>query len=108
MTFIGGDVYDHQTEAHFQAEVVKLLHMLGWPKELVYHTYDSRRSREGFPDIVALRPRDGRLFVAELKAQRGRTSDAQRRWIDGLADVRHITSGLFRPSDLERLVKVLR
>ena len=37
-----------ETEKGFQAAVVELARLRGW---LVYHTYDSRRSAKGFPDL---------------------------------------------------------
>lgn len=42
--------------------VVDAARLNGW---LVYHTHDSRRSAEGFPDLVMLRL--SRMVVAELK-----------------------------------------
>ena len=45
-------VYVDILEADFQAQVVKLALLLGWK---VYHTHDSRRSREGFPDLILIR-----------------------------------------------------
>ena len=37
------------TEKAFQTAVVELAELCGWK---VYHTYDSRRSAPGFPDLV--------------------------------------------------------
>lgn len=45
---------------------------------LLYHTFDSRRSRAGFPDLVVAGPH-GVLF-RELKADRGILSKAQKQW----------------------------
>ena len=45
----------------------------------VYHTHDSRHSPAGFPDVIAIK--GGRVLVLELKAQRGRVSDAQWAWL---------------------------
>ena len=42
----------HLTEAQLQEMVVARSKALGW---LVYHTYDSRRSASGFPDLVLAR-----------------------------------------------------
>ena len=67
------------TETQFQTKVVDLARARGW---LVYHTYDSRRSTPGFPDLVLAR--DGRVMFVELKAPSGRISAAQREWLTAL------------------------
>jgi len=67
------------TEKQFLGQVRKLARMNGW---LEYHTYDSRRSTPGFPDICMVRGR--RVVFAELKVGRGRLTGAQRRWLDAL------------------------
>ncbi len=53
-----------------------------WSGLLVYHTYDSRRSEPGYPDVTVCGPR-GVLF-RELKAERGRLTSEQRTWLDRL------------------------
>ncbi len=67
------------TEAQFQEKVTTRARARGW---LVYHTYDSRRSAPGFPDLVLAR--DGRVMFVELKASSGRISAAQREWLTAL------------------------
>ncbi len=67
------------TEAEFQTKVVDLARARKW---LVYHTYDSRRSAAGFPDLVLAR--DGRVMFVELKAPSGRLSQNQREWLVAL------------------------
>jgi hypothetical protein len=48
-----------------------------WSDWLCYHTYDSRRLPEGFPDRVLARPQDTVIF-AELKSMRGGQSAPSR------------------------------
>ena len=67
------------TEAEFQQAVVELAELCGW---LVYHTYDSRRSAPGFPDLVLAR--QNVLLFWELKVSKGRATPAQRGWLDAL------------------------
>ncbi len=40
------------TEADFQGQVVELAQLHRWH---VYHTFDSRRSHAGFPDLLLLK-----------------------------------------------------
>jgi VRR-NUC domain len=70
------------TERELQAQVLDLARMLGY---LAYHTYDSRRSVEGFPDLVLVHERSGALIFAELKSPTGRVTTAQDRWLRALA-----------------------
>ena len=67
-------------EREFQSQVVSLAKRLGYS---VYHTYDSRRSEPGFPDLVCVRDR---VIFVELKTEKGRLSAAQRTWIERLAN----------------------
>lgn len=88
------------SEAGFQSIVTTLARLQGW---LDYHTYDSQRSREGFPDLVLVRER---VIFAELKAQKGKVAPAQREW-----GKRLLKAGaevyLWRPSDLDDIKQVL-
>lgn len=59
-------------EARWQADVVAIARALGW---WAYHTYDSRRSAPGFPDLVLVRER---VVFAELKRAGGRLTPDQR------------------------------
>lgn len=49
---------------------------------LTYHTFDSRRSNPGFPDLVIVGA-NGVLY-AELKSATGRLSPMQVYWLDSL------------------------
>ena len=49
---------------------------------MVYHTYDSRKSEPGFPDLVLVRR--GRIIFAELKRRGGQLTGAQGRWLNEL------------------------
>lgn len=66
-------------EAQVQQAIVDDARLLGY---LVYHTYDSRRSEPGFPDLWIVGY--GHLLVLELKTARGKVTDAQQRWIRNL------------------------
>jgi hypothetical protein len=63
------------TERQLQDAVVELCQWLGY---LVYHTYDSRRSQPGFPDLVIVGRK--RVIFAELKSDKGKLSGSQAQW----------------------------
>jgi hypothetical protein len=91
------------TEGMLYRQVTELAHLYGWA---VYHPLDSRGSEPGWPDLALVRP--PRLVLAELKSQRGRVSQAQRRWLDLLGACPGVEVHLWRPGDWPRVVEVLR
>ena len=68
------------TEKAFQASVIRVARTLGW---LVYHTFDSRRSASGFPDLVLVRER---VLFRELKVGKNKLSQTQELWRDSILD----------------------
>ena len=68
------------TEKAFQSDVMRVAKMLGW---LCYHTYDSRRSASGFPDLVLVRER---ILYRELKVGKNKLSQSQELWRDSIMD----------------------
>lgn len=90
------------TEKVFQAQVEELAKHCGW---LVYHTYDSRRSAPGFPDLVMCRA--DRCLVVELKSVKGRESQEQRKWLAAFNRVPHIEVYVWRPGDWDEVEKAL-
>src|SRR5262249_31803425 len=87
-------------EKEFQAQVVQLARLLRWR---VYHTYDSRRSAPGLPDLLLVRER---VLWAELKTESGRVTPAQRAWIEALAAAGQEVR-LWRPRDWPTIQAVL-
>lgn len=90
------------TERAFQERVVSLARSLGW---LVYHSYDSRRSQPGFPDLVLVRA--DRLIFAELKQCKGQLTQAQEEWLLALA-VTRAEIHLWRPRHWDVIIEVLK
>jgi hypothetical protein len=97
-----------QTERQFERAVVEYAELRGW---MVYHTFDSRRSNPGFPDLVMVR--DGKLVFAELKSQNGRVSRSQGDWLEALDGVAgwpidKVDVFVWRPSDWTHIEETLR
>jgi hypothetical protein len=97
-----------QTEKGFQAAVVEYAQLRGW---LTYHTYDSRRSDPGFPDLTLVR--DGRLIFIELKSATGRLTTGQHAWLRALRKVDDRSNGavhayVWFPTDWPTIEDVLR
>ena len=88
------------TEKQFQAQVVRFAKMQGW---ICYHTYDSRRSEPGFPDLVLVKDR---ILYRELKTESGRLTKPQKAW--GCAIVQAGGDwAVWRPSQLDEIYKEL-
>jgi hypothetical protein len=98
-------------EDDWQTDCIRLAHIFGWK---VAHFRPARTSQgwrtpvqadgKGFPDLVLVRER---VIFAELKADSGKLSDDQQRWLDWLhaagAEV-HV----WRPRDLEAVGRILQ
>ena len=82
------------TERELQQAVLELARLLRWS---CYHTFDSRRSEHGWPDLVLVRP--PRLVAAELKSEQGRLTPAQLGWLDLLRQVPGVETAEWRPRD---------
>ncbi len=70
------------SEKAWQTTILDLAKLGGWRS---YHTFDSRRSTAGFPDLVLVRPPE--LIFAELKAEKGKTTPEQEAWLEDLGVV---------------------
>lgn len=84
-------------EKEFQGNVVELAHYMGY---LTYHTFDSRRSEPGFPDLVIAGK--NRILFREIKTEKGMLTAAQLTWGGAL------TAGqgdwdVWRPSEMDRV-----
>jgi len=90
------------TEKKFLQQVRDLASLCGW---LTYHTYDSRRSPEGFPDLVLVR--GDRIIFAELKSEKGSVRPEQRMWLDALEKVCKVEVYLWRPHNWDEIVERL-
>jgi len=91
------------TERAFQQTIIDAARVLGW---LTYHTFDSRRSAAGFPDLILVR--GNRMLAIEVKGPRGRVSEAQQAWLELLNDVPGVHALVAYPDDWESVECALR
>jgi hypothetical protein len=117
------EVLARQPESAFQRQVIEYAQLRGWRvahfrSVLVQHK-DGRASTwqtpvqadgAGFPDLIMVR--DGRLIVAELKAERGEMTAEQVAWMEAFATLSLDSDGgcephLWCPSDWPIIEKVL-
>jgi hypothetical protein len=92
-------------EAQWQRQVIDLATQLGWAE---YHAYLSIRSPRGWPDLSLCRP--PRLVLAELKTDRKASvlAPSQQDWIALLERCPGVEVYVWRPSDLDDVVRILR
>ena len=81
-------------EDGFLARIRSLACPYGWE---TYHTYSSRRSEPGFPDLVLCNGTD--LLLYELKTNTGKATMAQQRWLSLLMRTGCVETGIWRPRD---------
>jgi hypothetical protein len=97
------------SEREFLQQIRDLARVFGW---LCYHTHDSRRSEAGFPDLVLVKAstddRPGNIIFAELKADRGRLTPAQRVWLEALGACPGVEAYVWRPADWDAIVSRLQ
>ena len=91
------------SEKDLQRQVLELARRYRWH---AYHPALSKWSERGWPDLALVRP--PRLVFAELKSEKGKTTEHQERWLALLRACPSIEVFLWRPSDLERVAEVLR
>jgi hypothetical protein len=89
-----------ESEADFQAWIIDLAGIRRWA---IYHTYDSRRSNPGFPDLVLVRER---VLFREVKTEGGVLTGAQSAWLNRLTRA-GADAGVWRPSDRRSIEKEL-
>jgi hypothetical protein len=90
------------TERQWQQQVTDLAKLRGW---WVYHPLLSKWSEPGWPDLTLIRP--PRMVLAELKSDRGKISDAQRRVFALLDQVDGVESYVWRPADFDSVKDTL-
>ena len=92
------------SEAAFMAAVVKIARQHTW---LVYHTHNSKRSPEGFPDLICARA-GSPLLAIETKTDTGQVTPAQAAWLAALGQCTGVVAEVWRPQDMEEICRTLR
>lgn len=94
------------TEKQLQTHVTTAAKQLGW---LVYHTWISKHSAPGFPDLICVNEETGRMLAVELKRDGKDPTPAQHRWLVAFAGVPGVECYVWRPADWEsgRIVEIL-
>ena len=90
--------YLEWSEGKLKSYIEKIAAQWGW---LFYHTYRSKRSPEGYPDVTLVKP--PWYIVAELKSLTGEPSEDQWVWLYDLQEVAeanpYFEVYLLRPTD---------
>jgi hypothetical protein len=89
-------VLNSWTEKQLQDHTIGVARALGW---LAYHTFDSRRSEKGYPDLHLVHPVRGLSLFRELKTRTGRISPDQKKWGAALLAAGQ-DFAIWRPADL--------
>jgi hypothetical protein len=90
------------SEKAFMDTILQAAEIYGW---FAYHTYDSRRSTAGFPDLVLIKP--PHVLFLEVKRENGRLTVAQADVLALLWDCDDVKAAMVRPSDWEQIVEWL-
>ncbi len=101
------------TEVQFQDQIIQLARLLGFK---VAHFRAAKTSKgwrtpvsgdgEGFPDLVLTNPRRGVIF-AELKAEKGKLSENQKKWGEYLEEA-GAEFYVWRPSQFDEIAEILK
>lgn len=105
------------TEEEFFNQIKDVAHLYGWR---IAHFRAARTAHgwrtavagdgAGFPDCVLVREHNGRAYLifCELKSNKGKLTAGQQEWLDLLSKIEGIGVYVWRPSDFESIVEILR
>lgn len=91
------------TEKALQATIVAVAKLCGFR---VYHTFDSRRSAPGFPDVCCVKGKS--LIFIEVKTESGKLTGDQAEWLTALRPVPGVTILVVRPTGLNDCLDFLQ
>jgi len=111
------------SESEFLKQVIQLAHLYKWrcahfrgvrvqrKDGSIYYQTPVQGDGVGFPDCVLARDNEttgARLIFAELKSEKGKPSEAQKKWLELLGDVQGVEVYLWKPSDFQNIVDILK
>lgn len=106
-------LHSDMTEAEFKNVVISIAKRYGW---LIHHDLPAQNSRgkwathiqgdAGFPDLLMVHPVSGKILAVELKAEKGKLSPLQKRWLMAF-DVSATFNSVWKPSDMEYILYTL-
>lgn len=102
--FVTSSLPDGISEADFQQKVIAYAELRGWEW---HHQHISKRSKEGWPDLILIRESQRRLVVAELKVPPNKASKAQMHWLKILRSV-GAEDFIWYPHDWQKIIEVLK
>jgi len=108
MSELRDKIDESMTEKEFNQQVIELARLCGW---LVYHTWTSIHSANGFPDLCLVKKLfsgDIIALVVEEKSEKGKISTFQIEWLELLGGVNGIFAFIWIPSQFDEIVKVLQ
>lgn len=91
------------TEKQFEAQIKEIAKLFDWR---YYHTWRSIHSPAGYPDVCMVRL--SKIIYAELKSEKGKVSQKQQEWLDDLLATGKVEVYLWKPSQFEEIVEILR
>ena len=101
------------SEAEFKNVVISIAKRYGW---LIHHDLPAQNGRgkwathiqgdAGFPDLLMVHPVSGKILAVELKAEKGKLSPLQKRWLMAF-DVSATFNSVWKPSDMEYILYTL-
>jgi hypothetical protein len=104
---------ENMTESEFKNVVISIAKRYGW---LIHHDLPAQNSRgkwathiqgdAGFPDLLMVHPVSGKILAVELKAEKGKLSPLQKRWLMAF-DVSATFNSVWKPSDMEYILYTL-
>jgi hypothetical protein len=93
-------------EKDFLATVRGMGEVYAWRVYQVLDTANyAKRTSKGWPDLFMVK--EGRALAIEGKTEKGRVTPDQQEWIELLATVPGITSGVYRPRDMDELERLI-
>ncbi len=89
------------SEKEFQKQVIDLARIYHWD---YYHTFYSLKSQRGYPDLILIKPPN--LLVVELKANYGKLSVFQEKWLKLFGDC-GVETYCWKPDNFDEIVRRL-